>query len=428
MPLFASMLWDVLTAAGGTVALGLIVVIALGINAMTLLFAGSAVVALEGFARAARRTRSVVGFGALWAIVLGAAVVVAHSAELADVSPRDRALAWPLAMFGCAAGVAFASVVTRFTLQRVRPARLATTVLFLLGLGAAAVLGGSGRVLPAAAPALVAGGAALMLARRRRRRAQPEPGEAERMLRALAAALALGIALALLLPDPNLFMARAGGVLLAGLTLVVIFGLVPIAAAGIIDTRLSAEWFIAVRYLLAKRRQTFISVITGICVIGIAAGVWLIITVLSVMNGFERTWRDEIIGNRAHFTVHSGLGPFDGYREVLDRVAGTPGVVAASPYLDAEGMVRGDAGEIMAVRVRGVDPARVGQVTDLRDDLVAGSLESLDPARSEGPEPSILIGSQLAASLGVGVGDSILLISPFGGPRTPLGPAPRLVR
>jgi lipoprotein-releasing system permease protein len=179
---------------------------------------------------------------------------------------------------------------------------------------------------------------------------------------------------------------------------------------------------------VAKRRQTFISVITGICVVGIAAGVWLIIVVLSVMNGFERTWRDEIIGNRAHFTVQSGLGEFGDYGDVLRAVAGTDGVIAASPYLDAEGMVRGDAGEIVAVRLRGVDPVRVAEVTDLRDDLVEGSLENLAPEKADPDAPPLLIGSQLASSLGLRVGQPLLLISPFGGPQTPLGPAPRLAR
>ena len=219
------------------------------------------------------------------------------------------------------------------------------------------------------------------------------------------------------------------GVLLLSLMLsLLLLGLLPIAVAGILDSRRKAEWFIAVRYLVAKRRQTFISIITGICVVGIAAGVWLIIVVLSVMNGFERTWRDEIIGNRAHFTVHSGLGEIEDYEMVLAAVEGTDGVIAASPYLDAEGMVRGDGGEIVAVRVRGVDPERVGGVTDLRDDLIDGELESLLPERTDPEEPSILVGSQLARSLGLAVGDSLVLISPFGGPRTPLGPAPRLAR
>jgi lipoprotein-releasing system permease protein len=145
------------------------------------------------------------------------------------------------------------------------------------------------------------------------------------------------------------------------------------------------------------------------------------------MNGFERIWRDEIIGNRAHFTVHSGLGPFADYASLLAQVEAVPEVVAASPYLDADGMVRGGAGEIMAVRVRGVDPERVGSVTDLRNDLKHGSLDDLVPAG--GPaDPGIVIGSRLAGALALGVGDPVLLISPFGGPQTPLGPAPRLMR
>jgi len=421
------MLWDVLTAAGGSVALVLIVAIALGINVLTLLFAGSAVVALEHFARAARRTRSVVGFGAAWSVVLAVSAVTSDGADLAALAARVQIDPWVVALLSSAVFVAAAILLTRLALC-ISSARLAGAVVLLLGLGASAVLGGSGRVLYAAAPAFVAGGGALLLALRRRRRAGARAGDAERMLRVLSGALAVGVVLALALPEAELLLALAGAWILAGLVLMVLFGLAPIAAAGIVDSRASVEWFIAVRYLLAKRRQTFISVITGICVVGIAAGVWLIITVLSVMNGFERTWRDEIIGNRAHFTVHSGLGPFEDYREVLQTVSDAPDVIAASPYLDAEGMVRGDAGEIMAVRVRGVDPDRVAQVTDLREDLVAGSLESLQPSAANPEEPSILIGSQLAVSLGVSVGDPLLLISPFGGPRTPLGPAPRLVR
>jgi len=180
-------------------------------------------------------------------------------------------------------------------------------------------------------------------------------------------------------------------------------------------------------YLMAKRRQTFISIITGICVVGIAAGVWLIITVLSVMNGFEQTWREEIIGNRAHFTVHSRLGPFADYEEVVATIEALPDVVSASPFIDADGMVRGPAGEIMAVRLRGVDPTRVAAVTDLSEDIIEGSVEALLPSETpEGEPPAILVGSRLARTVGVVLGDSMLLVSPFGGPQTPLGPAPRL--
>ena len=181
-----------------------------------------------------------------------------------------------------------------------------------------------------------------------------------------------------------------GHVALAGVFGFVLLGLAPLALAGFLDLRGSAEWFIAARYLVAKRRQTFISVITGICVAGVAAGVWLIITVLSVMNGFERTWREEIIGNRAHFTVNSGLGAFGDYQSVLERVLEQPGVVAASPFVQAEGMVRGDNGEIVGVRLQGIDPARIGDVTDLRDELIAGSLEALIPPPSAAGEAAAI--------------------------------------
>ena len=234
-------------------------------------------------------------------------------------------------------------------------------------------------------------------------------------------------------PQPDVF--ALGGFILSALPLAVLLGLLPLAAAGFLDTRGTAEWFVATRYLFAKRRQTFISVITLICVAGVAAGVWLIITVLSVMNGFERTWREEIIGNRAHFTVHSALGPFEDYRDVVETVVADDEVLGASPYLDAEGMIRGTAGGIIGIRVRGIDPEQIGDVTDLRDDLLPGSegaLEDLAPRASSGDEdradPGMVIGSQLAAALGVRVGNPIVVISPFGGPPTPLGPGPRLKR
>ena len=216
--------------------------------------------------------------------------------------------------------------VAHLGVRRVSPARLATVSLVWPGLGFALVVGGSGRLLYAAAPALLAGALALLLAARRRSRgnaAAGTPSQAERLLRVLAAVLAVGVVLAVALPTPEAAVAAAGGALLAAFGLLILLGLLPLAAAGLVDSRGGAEWFIAVRYLMAKRRQTFISIITGICVVGIAAGVWLVITVLSVMNGFERTWREEIIGNRAHFTVHSGLGPFADYGDVLEdrRVA-----------------------------------------------------------------------------------------------------------
>jgi lipoprotein-releasing system permease protein len=426
---YASILWNLLTAAGGTLALTFIVALAVGINALTLLFLGSAVVALERFARAVRRWRSVVTVSVVWSALIAAGAVQGGVPHLTGAPPGAGLWVWVGAAGATAGFVAGAVGVTWFGLRVLAAARLATLSLVWVGAAFALVVGGSGRVVYAAAPAAVAAAAGLALRWRRRRAAGPAaPTESERMLWALAGALAVGIAVALALPGPRVGVAAVGGAALGAALLLVLLGLVPLAAAGLLDTRHSAEWFIAVRYLVAKRRQTFISVITGICVVGIAVGVWLIITVLSVMNGFERTWRDEIIGNRAHFTVQSNLGVFPDYASVLETIEQEPEVVAASPYLDAEGMVRAPHGAITAVRLRGIDPERVGDVTDLRDDLVAGSLEALAGETGPGEDPGIVIGSQLSSAFGLAVGDPLLMISPFGGPQTPLGPAPRLAR
>ncbi len=430
MPVFAAMLWDVLSTAGGTLALTFIVALAVGINALTLLFLGSAVVALERFARAVRSWRSVVTVGVVWSALVTPGALRWAAPQIAGMSDGPGPGLWAGAAAASALLVAVAVGLTWLGLRIVSAPRLASGSLVWVGAAFALVVGGGGRLPYAAAPAAVAVGVALALRWRRRRQATPPPAsETERLLRVLAGALALGVAVALALPGPRLDVAAVGGAALGGFLLLVLLGLVPLAMAGLLDIRHGVEWFIAVRYLVAKRRQTFISVITGICVAGIAAGVWLIITVLSVMNGFERTWRDEIIGNRAHFTVQSNLGAFPNYEAVLGTIEQQTDVVAASPYLDADGMVRAEHGAITAVRLRGIDPERVGDVTDLRDDLVEGSLEALtEAAPGSGEDPGIVIGSQLAASFGLAIGDPLLMISPFGGPQTPLGPAPRLER
>ena len=372
--------WTAAGAAGGSLALAFIVLLAAAIAALTAMFIGAAIVVLERFARQARRLRSALLAGLLW--TLATALVAIDLAVPGALSDRHELLrSLPGALAGGVLAVAFAMLGARLLLRFVSP-----------------------RALGIAALALFATGLALVLP-------LPPVGWLGVAARELAGAV--------------------GRALLGVLVALVALGLAPLGAAGLADARGSAEWFIAVRYLIAKRRQTFISVITSICVAGVAAGVWLIITVLSVMNGFERTWRDEIIGRRAHFTVQSGLGPFGDYEGVLQRVLGTPGVSAASPYIQAEGMVRGEGGEIVGVRVQGVDPRRVGDVTDLRRNLIEGSLEGLMPAgdgKRERADPGIAIGDQLAAALGLHVGDTLLVVSPFGGPPTPLGPAPRLSR
>ena len=306
-----------------------------------------------------------------------------------------------------------------------------------------------GDALARALPLAIGSGLGLVGARGRRGRARAaRRRRGARSARVALFAVSLGVALAIPLPplawldlEARSAVSAAGAGAARARRGAVALGLAPLALAGFLDLRGSAEWFIAARYLVAKRRQTFISVITGICVAGVAAGVWLIITVLSVMNGFERTWREEIIGNRAHFTVQSGLGPFGDYDQILARVLETPGVLAGSPFVQAEGMVRGRDGEIVGVRLQGVDPARVGDVTQLREDLIEGSLDGVARgrrrparvdrrARASEPRRPRHRGRRRSRRprSALQVGDALLLISPFGGPPTPLGASPRLMR
>ncbi len=424
-----------LGAAGGGVAVTFIVLLALGIVAMTLIYVGSALLVLDRFARGARGIASPAVAGLC---------VTAFVALLATLEnhPPDSVYTWEewrgdflrqigIGVAACAIFLGVVGVATRHLSQSTL-GRVVSGIVALAGGLAVAELG---HAIPVAGLTAVAALVAFGLRARARASNGGEPSGASGVLLAIAAALVPG-ALSGLLPEAALGVVRAGAASLFGLLGgAIVLGLVPLASAGFLSMRHSVEWFIALRYLVAKRRQVFISAITAICVAGIAAGVWLIIVVLSVMNGFEQTWREEILGNRAHFTVHSSFGPFEDWEKVMTTVARIPGVEAASPYVDAEGMVRGSHGEIASVRLRGIDPASVGRVTDLQSDLrpVEGERSADLVARfakqaGEGGSPGIVIGGHLASSMGLEVGDQMLLISPFGGPATPLGPGPRLKR
>lgn len=431
MTVVATAIFRWLEAAGGSVALGFIIAIALGICANTVLFVSSAVVVLERFSRARRRWSTMVLVTGVWAGVLGGLAANEQTFESLNLGWPGAFHAWIRAALFALAVLIVAQLVVGALLRFLRPRALAAASAVILGAGYALLVGGLDRLGYAVAPAVAT--VAIYAVLRQRRPRGAGAGAAERMAGLLAGVLVLGSAIPFFLPAPEPSLSAIGGSVLSLAGSFVVCGLVPLAAAGFLDRRGSAEWWIARRYLFAKRRQTFISVITFICVAGVAAGVWLIITVLSVMNGFERTWRDEIIGNRAHFTIQSPLGPIHDYEKLLSEVRSVKDVVAAAPYIDAEGMVRGESGQIVGVRVRGVAPKLATQVTDLRKDLLPGSKGALQdlaprPGKDGRPEPGIIIGDQLASTVGVGVGDPLLLISPFGGPPTPLGPGPRLQR
>ncbi len=189
--------------------------------------------------------------------------------------------------------------------------------------------------------------------------------------------------------------------------------------------RLPVEYYIGLKYLLAKRKQTFISIITVISVAGVAVGVMALIIVLAVMSGFEKELKNRILGATAHVQVISLDGSIGDPFPLAERIRKVEGVAAASPYVFSQGMISSGAGASGGV-LRGVDPATAGDVTRLRQDIRLGSLESL-ARKAPGGLPGTILGRELASHLGVTVGDVVEIMVP-GGNVTPLGAFPRVVR
>lgn len=179
------------------------------------------------------------------------------------------------------------------------------------------------------------------------------------------------------------------------------------------------ELFIGLRYTRAKRRNHFISFISMISMLGIGLGVMALIVVLSVMNGFQKEIRARILGVTPHLQVISDSGQLNDWQRVLDIVAKNPGVRAAAPYVNGQGMVSLND-NVQGVMVRGILPDAEQRLTGLGDKMKHGALGDLRPG-----EFNIVLGIDLARSLGAHVGDAVLLITPQG-QITPAGMLPRL--
>src|SRR3989304_138823 len=141
---------------------------------------------------------------------------------------------------------------------------------------------------------------------------------------------------------------------------------------------MSYELFIGLRYLKAKRKQTFISVITFISILGITVGVTALIIVLSVMTGFEENLREKILGINANVVITELGPPLSGYRAVTDKVRKMEGVVGAAPFTYNQAMISSSGGVVGAV-IRGLDMQSAKQATVLTGKLKEGSLEGLKP-------------------------------------------------
>lgn len=189
--------------------------------------------------------------------------------------------------------------------------------------------------------------------------------------------------------------------------------------------RLPVEFYIARKYLLAKRKQTFISIITFISIGGVTVGVMALIIVLAVMGGFERELKERILGATAHAHVTSLNGSIEDPFAVAEKVRKVDGVAAASPYIFTQMMIASGSGAFGGV-LRGVDTATIGDVTRLRKDLRTGRLEDLRRT-AEDALPGAILGKELAGNLGVARGDVIEVLVP-GGTITPLGAFPKTAR
>jgi len=178
------------------------------------------------------------------------------------------------------------------------------------------------------------------------------------------------------------------------------------------------EWLIALRYLRAKRQESFVSVISGFSLAGIALGVATLIIVMAVMNGFRHELLSRILGLNGHIIVQSSFGDVAQYDAMTARVRAVPGVVSATPIVD--GQVMGTAnGVSTGVLVRGIRREDLRALTTVSKTLSKGAL-----ARFEGGE-AVIIGTRLADKLHVIPGTQITLIAPRGNV-TPFGVTPRV--
>lgn len=177
---------------------------------------------------------------------------------------------------------------------------------------------------------------------------------------------------------------------------------------------------LGLRYTRAKRRNHFISFISAVSMLGIALGVTVLITVISVMNGFEQELRTRILGMVAHATVAGVHASLDDWPRAVDLAQRDPRVLGAAPYVEGEAMLQGAS--VQGAILRGVLPEQEGAVSDIGEKMKQGSLEALAPGSF-----NIVLGSELALWLGVVPGDKVTVYVPeFRS--TPVGSLPQMRR
>ncbi|PIP19983.1 MAG: lipoprotein-releasing system transmembrane subunit LolC [Candidatus Omnitrophica bacterium CG23_combo_of_CG06-09_8_20_14_all_40_11] len=167
------------------------------------------------------------------------------------------------------------------------------------------------------------------------------------------------------------------------------------------------ELFISWRYLITKRKEKFISLISIISILGIAIGVMALIVVIGVMTGFDKDLRDKIVGNYSHITITSYKGIDDKeYVQILNKISANPQIKGISPYVQGQVLIK-EGNRFIAVGLKGINPQTESSVTKLKKYLTAGNMDSLG-------QDKVIIGKELALYLGLGLNSDLTIYSPFG--------------
>jgi len=186
------------------------------------------------------------------------------------------------------------------------------------------------------------------------------------------------------------------------------------------------ELYIAIRYLLARRKQAFLSLISLISTVGVSVGVMALVIALALMTGLQQELRDRIVGSAAHIYVWKvGEGGIADYPKEVETLTRQPHVLGAAPAVLGKALVTTDKGEGF-ITVKGIDPVLETRVTDIAKAMKSGALGGLTPA-TDGDPDGIVIGAELAQRLGVAVGDSVSVLTPHGS-LSPMGMMPRTRR
>jgi lipoprotein-releasing system permease protein len=186
------------------------------------------------------------------------------------------------------------------------------------------------------------------------------------------------------------------------------------------------ELAIALRYLTARRRQAFISLISAISVLGVMVGVMALFVALGLMTGLQAEIRTNILGSTAHLNIFRRGGVIEDSEEVVRRVRTIPGVLGAAPAVYGKALLTSATSSAVAT-LKGIAPAAESTVTRLAEQVVEGRFGDLEIDKAEGGLPPALLGRDLAGGLGVEVGDVVTVTSPEGR-LSPMGMLPRMAK